>query len=115
MVSQSRVDRAALDELEGVIGTEKLARLLDRFATSLATAFDSVDQGEAAYAREAHTLVSMSGMLGCSDLSQACRAFEQVAKLGGGDLAAQLAHLRSLRDETITALRDLREETHAAR
>ena len=40
MVSQSLVDRAALDELEGVIGTEKLARLLDRFTASLATAFD---------------------------------------------------------------------------
>ncbi|MCJ2122284.1 Hpt domain-containing protein [Methylobacterium sp. J-077] len=115
MVSQSLVDRAALDELEGAIGTEKLARLLDRFTASLATAFDGADRAEAEYAREAHTLVSMSGMLGCADLSQACRTFEQAAKTGGGDLAAQLATLRSLRDATVAALRDLREHAHATR
>ena len=112
MVSQSLVDRAALDELAGVIGTEKLARLLDRFTTSLATAFDGSDRAEADYAREAHTLVSMSGMLGCADLSQACRDFEQSAKLGG-DVTARLADLRSLRDQTVAALRDLREDTAA--
>ncbi|SFM00402.1 Hpt domain-containing protein [Methylobacterium pseudosasicola] len=113
-MSQSLVDRAALDELEGVIGTEKLARLLDRFTASLVTAFDGADRGEADYAREAHTLVSMSGMLGCADLSQACRNFEQTAKSGGADLAARLADLRNLRDATVTALRNLREDTHAA-
>ncbi|KNY22180.1 histidine kinase [Methylobacterium sp. ARG-1] len=112
-MSQSLVDRAALDELEGVIGTEKLARLLDRFTASLATAFDGAERGEADYAREAHTLVSMSGMLGCAELSRACRDFEQSAK-GGGDFAAALVDLRKLRDATVTALRDLRDDKLAA-
>ncbi|MCJ2120743.1 Hpt domain-containing protein [Methylobacterium sp. J-001] len=115
MVSQSLVDRATLDELEGVIGTDKLTRLVDRFTASLATAFDGADRAEADYAREAHTLVSMSGMLGCADLSQACRDFEQAVKGGGTDLAARLAALRSLRDATVAALRDLREDTPAVR
>lgn len=114
MVSQSLVDRAALDELEGVIGTEKLARLLDRFTASLATAFDGAERGEADYAREAHTLVSMSGMLGCAELSRACRDFEQSAKGGDGDFTAALVDLRKLRDATVTALRDLRDDKRAA-
>ena len=115
MVSQSLVDRAALDELQVAIGSEKLGRLLDRFIVSLATALDGVDRAEADYAREAHTLVSMSGMLGCTVLSQACRAFEQAAKLGGDDLVTRLASLRSLRDETVAALKRLREERHVSR
>ena len=106
----SLVDRAALDELESAIGNEKLVRLLDRFVASLATAFDGVDRADADYGREAHTLVSMSGMLGCGALSQACRGLDQTAKLGD-DVTPLLADVRSLRDSTIAALQALRAET----
>ncbi|MDP4005014.1 Hpt domain-containing protein [Methylobacterium sp. NEAU K] len=110
MVSQSLVDRATLDELGAAIGTDKLVRLLDRFIASLATAFDGADRADSDLGREAHTLVSMSGMLGCAALSQACRGLEQSATLGD-DLTRPLVDVRSLRDRTIAALRDLRMET----
>jgi HPt (histidine-containing phosphotransfer) domain-containing protein len=108
-VSHALVDQEALDELSAVIGTEKLVRILDRFVLSLATAFEGPDRDDADYGREAHTLVSMSGMLGCSALSLACRDLEQSAK-AGGDLSGPLVDLRSLRDRTLAALRDMRAE-----
>ena len=106
-VSESLVDQEALAELTAAIGTEKLVRILDRFVLSLATAFDGVDRAAADYGREAHTLVSMSGMLGCAAFSMACRALEQAAK-AGDDLTGSLIDLKALRDRTIAALQDLR-------
>jgi histidine phosphotransfer protein HptB len=108
-VSQALVNRDALDELSAVIGTEKLVRILDRFVDSLATAFEGPDRADADYGREAHTLVSMSGMLGCSALSSACRGLEESAK-AGDDLTGSLIDLRTLRDRTIAALAALRAE-----
>jgi HPt (histidine-containing phosphotransfer) domain-containing protein len=112
-VSQDLVDRNALDELSAVIGTEKLVRILDRFVLSLATAFDGADRADADYGREAHTLVSMSGMLGCAALSVACRGLEQCVKTGG-DLTGPLIDVRNLRDRTLEALRTVRVEACAA-
>lgn len=113
-MSLSLVDRSTLDELGGVIGAEKLARLVDRFAASLATAFEGGARTDADYAREAHTLISMSGMLGCDPLSQACRGIEQAVK-AETDLSEPLVAVRTLRDGTIAALRALRAETDAGR
>nr|WP_301335393.1 Hpt domain-containing protein [Methylobacterium fujisawaense] len=109
-VSHSLVDRDALDELTAVIGAEKLVGLLDRFVVSLTTAFEGPDRANDDYGREAHTLVSMSGMLGCVELSRACRGLEESAK-AGDDLTGSLIDLRTLRDRTIAALRDLRAQT----
>ena len=106
-MSQSLVDRATLDELGTVIGTEKLARLVDRFTASLAAAFEGGERTADDYAREAHTLISMAGMLGCEDLSQACRGIERSVKVGD-DLTASLGEVRTLRDRTVAALREMR-------
>lgn len=105
-MSHALVNRDALDELSAVIGPDKLDRILDRFLLSLVTAFADGDRTAADYAREAHTLVSMSGMLGCDAFSRACRALEEGAKMGD-DLSEPLAALRILRDQTVVALRDL--------
>ena len=106
-MSESLVNQEALNELTAVIGTEKVVRILDRFVLSLATAFDGSDRAAADYGREAHTLVSMSGMLGCAAFSMACRGLEQAAK-AGDDLTGSLIDLKALRDKTVTALQDLR-------
>ncbi|MBE7197661.1 Hpt domain-containing protein [Methylobacterium sp. A49B] len=111
-MSQSLVNQEALDELTAVIGTEKLVRILDRFVLSLATAFDGADRAAADYGREAHTLVSMSGMLGCAAFSMACRGLEQAVK-AGDDVTAPLVDLRTLRDRTLAAMQDLRAEVGA--
>ncbi|GJE12708.1 MULTISPECIES: Hpt domain-containing protein [Methylobacterium] len=108
-MSESLVNQDALHELTAVIGTEKLVRILDRFVLSLATAFDGTDRAAADYGREAHTLVSMSGMLGCAAFSTGCRGLEQAAKTGD-DLTGSLIALKALRDRTVAALQDLRAE-----
>ena len=108
-MSQSLVDRTTLDELGSVIGTEKLARLVDRFVAGLVTAFEGGERTADDYAREAHTMISMSGMLGCQELSQACRGIERSVK-AGADLTGPLVEVRTLRDRTVAALRELRAE-----
>ena len=112
-MSLSLVDRSTLDELGAVIGAEKLARLVDRFTASLVTAFEGGERTAADYAREAHTLISMSGMLGCEPLSQACRSLEQSVKTMA-DLSAPLGDILNLRDRTVAALRALRAEADAS-
>ena len=102
------LSRPVLDDLGGVIGAEKLQRLLVRFTDSLRTAFPKDGREPGAVAREAHTLISMSGMLGCERLSGACRTLEAKAK-GGDDLMQALAEIRALRDETVRALEDAAE------
>lgn len=105
-MSLALVNRDVLDELSAVIGSEKLARIVDRFLLSLASAVAEGDRTAADYGREAHTLVSMSGMLGCEALSRACRTVEEAAA-AGQDLTEPLAELRLLRDQTAAALQDL--------
>ncbi|MCJ2107789.1 Hpt domain-containing protein [Methylobacterium sp. E-041] len=100
------LSRPVLDDLGGVIGAEKLRRLIVRFTDSLRTAFPAGSRPPGEIAREAHTLISMSGMLGCERLSTACRALEAEAK-DGADLAPALAEIRALRDETVRALEDV--------
>lgn len=100
------LSRPALDDLGGVIGPDKLQRLLDRFTASLRTAFPAGERPAIEVEREAHTLISMSGMLGCERLSAACRALEAEAKTGV-DLDAPLVGIRSLRDETVAVLEGL--------
>ncbi|MCJ2051092.1 Hpt domain-containing protein [Methylobacterium sp. J-070] len=112
-MSEALVNQDALDELSAVIGTEKLVRIVDRFVLSLTTAFEGADRAAADYGREAHTLVSMAGMLGCAPLSRACRGLEESAK-AGDDLTAPLIDLKALRDGTLAALRELRARADGA-
>lgn len=97
------LSRPAFDDLGAVIGSEKLLGLVDRFVAALRTAFAGEGRSHADHEREAHTLISMSGMLGCERLSLACRALELVAKQGD-DLSQPLAEIRHLRDRTVEAL-----------
>ncbi|MGC5778220.1 Hpt domain-containing protein [Methylobacterium sp. NFXW15] len=97
------VNPSTLSELGDVIGRERLHSLIDRFTEALAEAFSQDDRPAAEIGREAHKLVSMSGMLGCDALSAACRALEQHA-VTGADIRAPLEEARRLRDGTIGAL-----------
>ena len=101
------VNRDALDELAAVIGPDKLTRILDRFLLCLATAFEGTERGADDYGREAHTLVSMAGMLGCDAFSRACRDLEATAQ-AGDDLTDRLADVGHLRDRTLAALKGLK-------
>ena len=97
------VNASTLAELGDVIGRERLDKLIARFSQALTEAFPDSDRPAAEVGREAHTLVSMSGMLGCDAFSAACRALEQRAK-AGDDIADPLAEARRLRDGTLGAL-----------
>lgn len=97
------VNPSTLSELGDVIGRERLHTLIERFTETLAEAFSQDDSPAAEIGREAHKLVSMSGMLGCDALSAACRTLEQRA-VTGADIKAHLKEARRLRDGTIGAL-----------
>lgn len=97
------VNPSTLSELGDVIGRERLHTLIERFTETLAEAFCQEDRPAAEIGREAHKLVSMSGMLGCDALSAACRTLEQQA-VTGADIRAPLEEARRLRDGTIGAL-----------
>jgi HPt (histidine-containing phosphotransfer) domain-containing protein len=97
------VNVATRDDLSNTIGQEKLDRLTDRFAASLATSLGGDTRSADDLGREAHTLVSMSGMLGYDALSQACRTLEYAAKQGD-DLIGPLDVARRIRDETLDSL-----------
>lgn len=97
------LNAAALDDLGNVIGVERLDKLVERFEATLAEALNGEGSDAVAIGREAHTLVSMAGMLGCDAFFAACRTLEHAAK-DGTDIAAPLAEARRMRDATIEAL-----------
>jgi HPt (histidine-containing phosphotransfer) domain-containing protein len=97
------INAVTRDDLRATIGGEKLDSLTDRFAATLALSLGGDARLADDLGREAHTLVSMAGMLGYDALSQACRDLEQAAKQGG-DLHPLLDAARRMRDDTLTAL-----------
>ncbi len=103
MSSPPLVNAVTRDDLSATIGREKLDSLTQRFAATLALSLGGEARPADDLGREAHTLVSMAGMLGCDALSQACRDLEQAAKQGL-DLGSPLAAARRIRDETLAAL-----------
>lgn len=105
MSTPALVNASTLAELGDVIGRDRLEKLVGRFSQALADAFPEGERPTAEIGREAHTLVSMAGMLGCDAFSAACRAVEQVAKMGD-DIAAPLAEARHLRDATLGVLQE---------
>ncbi|MCJ2015326.1 Hpt domain-containing protein [Methylobacterium sp. J-076] len=103
MSTPELVNASTIDELADVIGMERLEKLIDRFIASLAEAFPGEGRAAAEVGREAHTFVSMAGMLGCDALSEACRTLEHRVKRGE-DIAAPLGEARRARDATHDAL-----------
>ncbi|GJD34752.1 Hpt domain-containing protein [Methylobacterium aerolatum] len=91
------------DELGATIGREKLDRLTGRLRDLLSTALRGSGRDGTEVGREAHTLVSMAGMLGFDALSEACRNLEYATQRGG-DFAPDLREAARLRDETLAAL-----------
>lgn len=107
MSTPALVNASTLDDLNDTIGAERLNRLVDRYAQALAEAFSGEGRQAADLGREAHTLVSMAGMLGCDAFCETCRGLENLAKQGA-DLADPLAAARRLRDDTLAALAEWR-------
>lgn len=107
MSTSALVNDGTLSELGDVIGRDKLDSLVDRFVSVLVEAFPSDANGAEEIGREAHTLVSMAGMLGCDALCDACRALETEIKTGG-DVGARLSAAQVLRDATVEALANRR-------
>ena len=97
------VNASTLAELGDVIGRDRLEKLIVRFSQALTEAYPENERPVAEIGREAHMLVSMSGMLGCDAFSAACRVLEQQAKKGDA-IAEPLAEVRRMRDATLGAL-----------
>lgn len=97
------LNTATRDELGATIGREKLDSLTRRFRDLLKTSLRGAGHDGAEIGREAHTLVSMAGMLGCDALSEACRTLEFATKRGD-DFTPDLDEALRLRDETLAAL-----------
>ncbi len=103
MSEPALLNAATLDDLGNVIGAERLDRLVERFSAALSEALAGEGRETEAIGREAHTLVSMAGMLGCDAFYAACRTLEYAAK-DGADIAGPLAEARRVRDATVEAL-----------
>ncbi|ACA15556.1 Hpt protein [Methylobacterium sp. 4-46] len=100
-------DRHAYADTLDLVGEAGAARLLDRLIAQLDAAFqDGADRERVA--REAHALISTSGLLGCPRLSETCRDLEEAAK-AGIPLEERLAGIRRIRDLTAAALRTVRQ------
>jgi HPt (histidine-containing phosphotransfer) domain-containing protein len=95
------LDKAIIDELEGVGGAAMVERLLDQFATNYRTRF--VDLDRAQIARDAHALVSSAGMLGLTRLSQACVRLEKACGDGGTDVMPVLVEVRAEAEAALDA------------
>ncbi|ACL56287.1 Hpt domain-containing protein [Methylobacterium nodulans] len=99
-------ERKYADTLD-LVGEATAKRLLGRLIDQLQAAFQG-DEDRAVIAREAHALISTSGLLGCDRLSELCRDLEEAAK-AGLDLRGRLCTARRTRDLTAAALLALRD------
>ncbi len=71
------LDTAALEDLAVIIGRDRLADILGRFASTLPVHLSAIADGEADHAcRQAHMLTSMAGQLGFVRLSKLASAIE---------------------------------------
>ncbi|GJD95783.1 ATP-binding protein [Methylobacterium iners] len=99
--STATMDREVFGDIAAMMGPETTRRLLGTLAEELETRF-----GEAArptreeLARSAHSMVSMSGMLGFSELSRLCSEVELACE-AGAEYDALLSRLHVLRDQTV--------------
>lgn len=100
-------DAAAMADLEDLFGRPRLLELLGALDREIAARLDPPSQDRAQLARDAHVLVSSSGALAFSTLSEACARLEQACLREAGveaaldDALAGAAQARS----TIASLR----------
>lgn len=82
-------DRETFEEVVDLLGPARVQASLAEIAQRL-SAVGGMVEDRAALGREAHALVSLTGVLGFTDLAQACRDLEKACQ-GTADLAAALA------------------------
>ena len=77
------LDRAVLDELSALIGTERLDHILHLFVSELPARLALIaNASEAEVAQQAHILGSISGQLGFKRLSDVCLGVERDVRAG---------------------------------
>jgi PAS domain S-box-containing protein len=100
------VDMAALGELERTLGKDKVAELSigfrDRLKESIAVIAAPADRER--LAREAHSLSSFSGNLGCRELLCWSRALMKALKDGHGDVAPLVAETEGAARRALAAI-----------
>ena len=100
---RSVFDSQVYDDLAALIGAEKVARLLGKFASQLQDL--SLDQTDdrTRLAGEAHRFVSQAGMLGFRELSEAFRSLE-TACLSDADVDNALEYTNRARAEALAEI-----------
>ncbi|WP_062018216.1 hybrid sensor histidine kinase/response regulator [Aureimonas sp. AU4] len=88
-ISSASFDRETFDEVVDLLGLARVQKSLGEITERLSVVGGMVDD-RAALGREAHALVSLTGVLGLVDLAQACRDLEKACQ-EGADLDAALA------------------------
>ena len=103
------LDRAVFDNVAEMVGPETIRRLLGALAEELNGRFGQADALPAreALADSAHSMVSMSGMLGFIELSRLCSEVE-AACVTGAEYESLLSRLQVTRDQTVRAIELLR-------
>jgi len=98
------------ESLRTLIGSERMERMLMGLAEQLARSFkneDGLGVDRAELARHAHMIVSVSGMLGFTRLSELCRRLE-AACTQGADIDEILAEVEAARQSAIDEITALR-------
>ena len=103
------LDRARFDEVAATVGPEMLKDLLGTLAEELEMRFGEESKliTREELACSAHAMISMSGMLGFSELSRLCRELEAACE-AGGEYDAPLSKVHAARDRTDKAIALLR-------
>ena len=103
------LDRAVFDDMAGLVGRERMVRLLAMLSEDLAQRFGpSAGPGDPArVAGDAHAMISAASMVGFSSLAELCRDVER-ACLSGQDHGPLLATLRSRAAATVVEIEALR-------
>ncbi len=100
------LDEEVLAELERILGREKILGLVDSFRTrldeSIRAITSSTDRERLAF--EAHSLVSYSGNLGCTELLNCTRQLMVALTKGAPDVAPLLVDLTAAADRALTAV-----------
>ena len=103
------LDRAMFDDVAATVGPEVLRDLLGTLAEELKTRFGQEDTPitREELAGSAHAMISMSGMLGFSELSRLCADLEAACE-AGAEYEVLLSRVHAARDRTGEAISLLR-------
>ena len=91
-----RIDLVAFSDLSALLGSERVAGLLDRLAEQIAPLFEGDDAAPGVRQRfrlEAHALIGAAGLIGFRDLADLCRRLEE-ADMATDEFGAVLGRLR---------------------